>query len=818
LLTPTKILSGISLALCVLLVLSIDGLSPAKAEESSPKRPEILVLMSYHHGYTWEDRILKGIKQWINDGTTLPTFHVEWMDTKRYPDSMRRENFSEYLDAKYANHDFDLILTVDDNALDLAMGGGDLFHGKPIIFSGLNGDPAEMVGGRSGVTGIAERFDLIHTLEIALKLHPKSNQLLFITSNNESGAGTREHIKQALLHSNMKMPVDHWVVTYLDQLDARLPLLSNKTLLFVLGAMPESKGGRLLGSEEIVSYVRARTPLPIYTDLDNAVGYGTVGGYMNSGLKTGQVVAQLAVRVLSGEPAESIPIIYDPPLSLLFDHREISRLHIPLSALPEDAQLVNAPPSIFDPEFRGLLLAVGLTLTLMLLSLTALTIRNRVQASQKAALRYQATHDKLTGLPNRVWLIEHLYGMEQSDSERQIALVMMDLNRFKLVNDTYGHSFGDEVVAAVAQRLKQWMKPEEELVRFSGDAFVVLMRFSEDEDLTDLCERCEKVLTEPFHVRDMSIPISGAFGLSTAKPGAFESDHLLREADISMYEAKKSGRGDVYRFDNAIHQRAIRRFQIEASLPQAIEQGVIEAHFQPIVDSTTGSIAGFESLARWSHPELGAIPPQEFIRVATETGRITELSQYMLHQACRGFRPQLEASGRPYLAVNVSVIDIYADSFPERFIAILSEEGIPPDRLVLEVTEDILLGEVNIVKQALTRLRKQGVRIAIDDFGTGYASMSYLSNYMVNIIKIDRSFVQNILTNKSDQKIIRAIISMATDLDLIVITEGVETQLQIIKLQSLGCKLLQGFVYGRPAAPDTYLMDEAIQRKEDSAL
>jgi diguanylate cyclase (GGDEF)-like protein len=816
LLKATKISSGISLGLCLLLIALFAGSMPVQAMTHSDKRPDILVLMSYHHGYTWEDRILEGIRQWINVGTTLPTFHIEWMDTKRYPDNFRRENFSRYLNAKYSKHDFDLILTVDDNALDLALSGGKLFDDKPIVFSGVNGDPVEMVADRPGVTGIAERFDLIQTLKVAFQLHPKSNQLLFITSNTESGAGIRRHIEEALQGANIKLPVNHWVIPHLDQLDARLPLLTDKTLLFALGAIPEKKGGRLLGVEELVAYVRARSSLPVYTDLDKAVGFGAVGGYMNSGFKTGQVVAELAARVLSGEPAESIPYVYDPPLSLIFDHRELRRLNIPISALPEGAHLVNTPPSIFDPEFRGPLFGIAFVLTLMLLALTALAIRNRVQASQKAALHYQATHDKLTELPNRAWLIEHLISLQESDSGKKIALVMMDLNRFKLVNDTYGHSFGDEVVAAVAHRLMQWTKAKEELIRFSGDAFVIVMRFVNENELTELCERCEKVLTEPFHVRDMSIPVSAAFGLSTASPGAFEADHLLREADISMYEAKKSGQGKVYRFDSTIHQHAIRQFQIESSLPEAINKGEIQIHFQPIVDSTSGLIAGFETLARWNHPALGTVPPQEFIRVATETGSISKLSQYMLRLACQGFKPQLDAISQPYLSVNVSVIDIYTDAFPTPFMEILSEEGIPPERLVLEVTEDILLGEVNIVKQALTRLREQRVRIAIDDFGTGYASMSYLSNYLVNIIKIDQSFVQNILTNESDQKIVRAIVSMAADLDLTVITEGTETIEQVEILNSLGCKLMQGFVYGNPMPPSEYQLDKLVEPLSNS--
>jgi diguanylate cyclase (GGDEF)-like protein len=774
--------------------------------------------MSYHHGYGWENRILEGIERWDKESLGQPTLHVEWMDTKRYPDKVHRNNFYHYLNAKYRDHHFDLIITVDDNALEMALQGGVLFNDIPIVFSGVNGDPLAMAGERSGVTGIAERFELTRTLEVALRLHPDALQLLFITPDNESGAGTRNHVDKALKNTQIELPADHWIIANIDELDTRLPALPAKTLVFVLGAMPVSEDGRLLESEETIAYVRRRTPLPIYADLDSAVGHGAIGGYMNSGFKTGQAVAQLAIRVLGGEPANTIPVIYEPPMSLIFDYRELRRHGVALSALPDDAQMLYDPPSIFDPEYRAPLIAFSIIVTSLLLALAILLLRNRVQASRQAALHHQATHDELTGIPNRTWLIEYLARQEDTPAttDEQIAVVMLDLNRFKLVNDTYGHTFGDEVITAVGRRLAQSLtKEKEQLVRLGGDAFAILLHFHDETAIINLEERCEKVLTEPFLIHGKHIPMSAAFGMSSASLAHIESDRLLREADTAMYEAKRNGCSQVQRFDSAIQQRSIRQFQIDSKLSLAIEQNEIKVYFQPIVNSDTLDIVGFEALANWLHHDLGEIPPAEFSRAASETGLITQLSLYILRKACRSFSPQLNAAVSPYLAVNISVLDIYADEFSRCLSEILIDEGVPPDRLVLEITEDILLGNVNIVTQALSRLRKHGIRIAIDDFGTGYASLSYLSNYMVNIIKIDQSFVNNILVNESDQKIVRAIVSMAEDLELAVVTEGVETIEQISLLRSLGCILLQGYVYGSSKPMQEYLPDLLLNPAEN---
>lgn len=801
---------GISVAwrhclLAFLLQLTLVAGLPASQES-----PQVLVLMSYHHGYSWEDRILDGFEEWGGVTASRPVLHVEWMDTKRHREQESRLRFARYLTEKHAGRRFDLVVTVDDNALEFAVQQRDMFAGTPIVFGGINGDPHQITGGRPGVTGVAERFDLVRTLRLALVLHPEVKRLVFLTTADESGAGIREHVAGAMERLDPGIQVEHWVTRYLAEVDGRLPDLGNDTLLFALGSQPQKEGGRPFSPEELVAYVHARTSRPVYSDLDATVGRGALGGYMNSGLENGRLMARMAQYVLAGQRPEEIPIVYETPQALVFDYRELQRFGITGNDLPQGSQLLNRPPSIFDPEYRNTLLSFSAIITVLLLLLAGVVIRGRILASRHAALHHQATHDDLTGLPNRAWLNEQLVRGKWGGGQA-MALVMMDVNRFKLINDTYGHSFGDEVVSAVAERLAGIQDGRTQLIRFSGDSFVILRRLDDPMYLADLCDQCAHIMVEPFHVSGHRLSISAAFGATLAAPGEIDRDRLLREADTAMHEAKQERGNHVVVFDRDIHERALRQFRLEAWLPNAVANSEIQVYFQPIVDANSGGIAGFEALARWQHPELGWVPPPEFIRAAIESGCIRDLTLGMLRSASKAFKPYLEKPSRPYLGVNVSVSDINAEEFPVRVAAILAEEGIPAERLVLEVTEDMLLGDVGNVTQVLGRLRELGLRVAIDDFGTGYSSMSYLSSFMVNIIKIDQSFVRNLTSSSSDQKIVRAIASMAADLELSVVTEGVETPEQLELLQQMGCRLLQGYFYGRPQPADSWLGDKGLE-------
>lgn len=789
----------LQLLICmVACVLGFAWWSPARAQNAAHQRPDVLILLSYHPGHSWEDRILAGINEWQGNGESRPIFHTEWLDSKRLPGPAQYDNVLNYLTQKYIDKRFDLVLTVDDNALAFVARNPQIFGNPPVVFSGINGSPGDLIGNMTEVTGILERFDLSRTLHTALSLHPGTRRLVFVTPEDDVGVSMRNDINTVMALEPAGPIVEHWITPELLAIKDRLKEKTQETLLFVLGAIPARKGFPPLEPEEAVSFVRAATDLPVYTDLDTSVGKGAVGGYMNSGIETGRLQAAMAQKVLSGIAPSQIPYVRKTPLALVFDYLELQRLGLSKQDLPSGSAFINEPASIFDSKYRKPLIIFSVIIATLIACLAALVIRSRVLADRQRALRYQATHDDLTGLPNRHELPQLFRQFDRTAEREPVALVMLGLNRFKLLNSTYGHAFGDTVVRAVADRLKDWCSRHEALSRFGGDSFVIVSRLGDDGALNDLCTRCEDLFSTPLSINGQHISVSAAFGISIANPPQINLENMLRKADTAMYEAKRSGNTHVVTFDRCLFERSARQFQIESALPDAIAKGDIEIYYQPIIDTQRGCIAGFEALSRWKHSELGMIPPPEFILAATDSGHISKLTQYVLRQSCEAFRPHLANPECPYLGVNISVSDIYTGDLPNRLAEILKETGMPASRLILEVTEDMLLHDENSAIEVLAQIRSQGVRIAIDDFGTGYSSMGYLSKYQVHLIKIDRSFVQNIATSSQDQKIVRAISSMARDLELSIITEGVETTEQSDLLRKMGCLLQQGYLFGKP--------------------
>lgn len=785
------------------LFLHAISLMPAKAASAAPlKRPEILVLLSYHQGHSWEDRILSGINEWRNNSTPemKPILHTEWLDTKRYPGEEQRSRISKYLAEKYADKSFDLILTVDDNALDIIANHSNFSKKTPIVFSGINGSPGEIIGDLSEVTGILERFDLTQTLRTALLLHSRKNNIIFITPHDEVGKSIRKDIDTVMSLQPAGLTAEHWITPDLSKIQDRLVNASRDSLVFVLGSIPEKNGSPPLDPEETVTLIHSLTNFPVYSDLDTAVGKGAVGGYMNSGLETGRLQAVVAKNILGGEMASQIPYVLRTPLALIFDYDELNRFNINKSMLPPGSKIINEPSSIFDPKYRKFLIGFMAAIAMLLTCVAVLVVRSRIQAERQRALHYQASHDDLTGLPNRHELPELLKKIERNFANEggRIALIMLGINRFKRLNNTYGHSFGDAVVKAVAERLSLWCTENEVLSRFGGDSFVIISSLQDKDALNNLRSRCESIFVEPLFINSQQISISVAFGISLSIQNQDNIENMLREADTAMHEAKRNGRTTVVSFDKHLYEQTARQFQIESDLPDAIENGDLKVYYQPIIDTQQGVVAGFEALARWLHPKLGAISPPEFIVVATESGYIEKLTQYILRKSCEAFAPHLKDPNKPYLGVNISVSDIYTGELPSRLEKILQETGMPANRLVLEVTEDMLLHDEHLATDVLAKIRKQGVKIAIDDFGTGYSSMGYLSRYQINMIKIDRSFVQNITTCPQDQKIVRAIVSMAKDLELGIITEGVENTEQSDLLKKMGCILQQGYLFSKP--------------------
>ena len=409
-------------------------------------------------------------------------------------------------------------------------------------------------------------------------------------------------------------------------------------------------------------------------------------------------------------------------------------------------------------------------------------------------LGHQAFHDSLTGLPNRAMFGDRV--AQALEEDRDVAVMFVDLDRFKNINDSFGHTYGDRVLVAAARRLKGCVRRRDLAARLGGDEFAVLVRDARPERLVELAERIlEKLRGEPMRFGELQVSVGASVGIAQAGPDD-TVDTLLRNADLAMYNAKRSGRGRHVEYHAALHDEVVTKFRREGALPRAIEAPSVRIVHQPIVDLRTGEVLGLEALARWEDPELGVVSPGDFIPLAEQTGQIKPLGRMLLRDACAGLATWRAATGaEAYVSVNVSPLQL-DETFRGEVEEALAGAGIAPDRLVLEVTESVMLDESH--RAIVADLRTSGVRIAIDDFGTGYSSLAYLRDLPIDTIKIDRVFLRPGPGGPKDQKVLHALIRLAESLALPAVCEGVETLDQLEELQSAGCPAAQGYLLQRP--------------------
>jgi diguanylate cyclase (GGDEF)-like protein/PAS domain S-box-containing protein len=427
----------------------------------------------------------------------------------------------------------------------------------------------------------------------------------------------------------------------------------------------------------------------------------------------------------------------------------------------------------------------------------------------EAYILHQSFHDALTGLPNRLLLEDR---MKQATAHvgrhnAPVAVLFIDLDRFKDINDTLGHAAGDRLLQEVAERLGQCVREGDTVARLSGDEFVVLLVGMKDmEDAALVADKIVRTVTDPCHIAGRELRVSPSIGIAIFPEDGQNMDQLLRNADTAMYHAKQEGLGQFSFFTSHMNEAANRRLAVGGALQRAIAQDEFVLHYQPKVSASSGAICGFEALIRWPQADGKWIPPSQFIPIAEETGRIEPIGQWALQEAARQIqRWQAEGVGCCPIAVNVSARQFRQESVAQALQTVLHETGIPPAMLEAELTESAVMFDPAKAIQALHKIRDLGVPISIDDFGTGYSSLAYLKRFPLDKLKIDAAFVRDIATDPDDAAIVIAIITLAHSLNLTVIAEGVETEDQMAFLIDNGCDELQGHYFSMPVPTDEAL-------------
>ena len=441
----------------------------------------------------------------------------------------------------------------------------------------------------------------------------------------------------------------------------------------------------------------------------------------------------------------------------------------------------------------------------LILQLQDITARRRAESR----LQHIAYHDGLTDLPNRNYFVDQLtraIAVVKRHPERRFAVLILDIDRFKLVNDSLGHSAGDQLLIELAARLQAYVRPADLTARLGGDEFAILVEdINADLEALRIAERLHDVLTKPVYLKGMAVSTSTSIGITTSTFGYEAPEQVMRDADTAMYRAKTQAKGGYVVFDSALHAEVTMRLWMENELRRAIVNGQLHLAYQPIYELRTRGLTGFEALARWTHPERGPIPPDRFIRMAEETGQIIPLGRWALETACR----ELGLWNKAYpddiklkMHVNVSGMQLVQPDFSAYVRETIQAANIEPGQLAIELTESVLVEKLTVALPHLESLREAGVRISIDDFGTGYSSFSVLSKLPIHVIKIDRSFVTGLGGHDNGDEIFRGILALGRTLDKTMVAEGVETEAQLQRLIDLGCENGQGYLLGRPASAE----------------
>jgi diguanylate cyclase (GGDEF)-like protein/PAS domain S-box-containing protein len=433
-------------------------------------------------------------------------------------------------------------------------------------------------------------------------------------------------------------------------------------------------------------------------------------------------------------------------------------------------------------------------------------------------LAHQAFHDPVTGLANRALFADRVgHALARATREQStVGVIFIDLDDFKTINDSLGHASGDAVLQEVAHRLRSAVRPTDTVARFGGDEFAVLVEeVQRSQEAVDVAERVLEGLNAPIDMGEKELFVGASIGLCLTSEGMTDAADLLRNADVAMYMAKRERKGSYRVFEPDMHREVVERLELRADLQRALETGQLEVHYQPVIRLTGSTVYGFEALLRWHHPTRGTIPPAQFIPLAEDTGLIVPIGRWTLNQACRQgaeLHARFGSEDQLTISVNLSVKQLQADSIVDDVRDALETSGLNPAHLVLEITESVMMADMDLAVERLNALKALGIKLAMDDFGTGYSSLSYLSRLPVDILKMDRSFLTS---GDAISPLPQAIVRIGETLNLEVVAEGIEQPMQASHLRELGCELGQGFLYAHAMGPLDLL--EYLHRVRESA-
>ncbi|GAA0726926.1 hypothetical protein GCM10008905_23940 [Clostridium malenominatum] len=807
---------------------------------SSAEIKNILVLHSYNEGFAWTGSISKGINSVFDNGNINVNIKYDYMDLKENSSEEYIHTFFELQKSKYSHIKFDIIIASDNGVMEyLSKYGEELFNKVPVVFCGINEINPSILSKHSEYKIVVENIEVEEMVKNILSIFPNTRTFKVFGSDSTSGKNDFANIKRLPNKLSDNYEFNFYENTPIDKVKLEIES-SNKNTAFIFLTDPfidENNHYRYINNLKDDFFKNSAVPLFSFWDFD--LGYGTFGGKVTSAFYQGEEVGKIALSILKGSSLESIPNISQSPNKYMFDYNQLKRFRINVNALPEGSIIVNEPYSFFE-KYKSLVIGAIVTFLFLITVISFLTIiinekrKNEMKlsnsydelsavyeelAATEEELRAQyeelqenenrieemAYYDKVTGLPNRNYIMERF-------EIKNSALIFLDIDEFKKVNDTLGHNKGDELLKKIAFRLKKYSPSNSMVGRFGGDEFLILIpEFYDIKELEEICNNLINMFKVPFILDGVRNYVTASLGISVAPMDGEEIDVLLKNADTAMYRAKEQGKNQYCFFNHTMSKELLRKISIENNLRHALKKNEFKLYYQPQINLYSGKIEGMEALLRWNNKELGFVSPNEFIPIAEKNGLIVPIGNWVMKKACQQNKIWLSKGFKyDYIGINVSSIQFVRDDFVNTVSNVLEREKLPSSYLDIEITESLLIDSTENNINKLKDLKSMGVKISLDDFGTGYSSLNYLMQFPINKLKIDKSFVQNICNNKEQELIIDVIINLSKRLGQKVVAEGVETKEQLELLKSMGCDIAQGYYFSKPLSVED--MEELLKK------
>lgn len=800
------------------------------------KSKNVLIINSYNENFIWTKDVVKGITSIFQESTNEYNIYIDNMDLKNRSDEEYIKCFYNLQKNKYRNINFDIIICSDNGALDYLLKYRDsLFKRIPVVFCGVNYSYSPLVNKNNLYTGITENIFAEDTLDTIAKFHTKLETLNVFVGNTATGNITKNSIIKAYSNKKYTFVCNYYIDCNIEKVKEIITSSDNNTaILFAADPIRDSVGGAKYLRTVNDDFLK-NSKIPLYSFWDFDLNYGTMGGKLISGFAQGESAAKIAIGILEGNPINEINDL-EITHKYIFDYNKLLEFKIPKSILPKDSIIINEPFSFYK-TYKSLVISVSIIILLLLIITIVLwiSIKEKSRSAKKLNSSYEelsavheeltateeelraqleelrdaqeqiehiAYYDVLTDLPNRRLFLDKAKVIMAD--KKDFAVLFLDLDEFKKINDTLGHQYGDELLVTISKKLKTLLSDNIIISRFGGDEFAILLsNIKGYNEIEDFVISIMNLFKEPFIIKNSINYVTASVGISVFPYDGKDIDVLLKNVDTAMYKAKESGKDYYCFFNQMMSDEVLKTTIIEKELRSAIKNNELLIYYQPQIDIKTGHVNGIEALIRWNNPKLGFVYPSDFIPIAEKTGLIIPIGIWIFINVCNQIKVwKIKNYNFGSVAINVSPIQVKQKSFLDIFTDIINSLDFSAEYIELEITENLFMDNLDENIEKLQFLKDLGIKIALDDFGTGFSSLNYLRKLPIDKVKIDKSFIDAICSDSKYKFITSEIIKLSHSLGHKVIAEGVENFEQEKTLKEIDCDYAQGYYYSKPIPPN----------------